>query len=216
MDKKEFIPLGLIILMFLVGYETSESVPDRMASHWDANGGVNGYSGKTVGLYLLPAVTFFVWILFMIIPKIEVLDFRKNIMDFEKHFLGFKIALTLFLGSLYFVTIGINLGYDISMNHFIIPALAGLFYYIGYILQFIKRNFWIGFRTPWTISNDEVWDKTHALGSKLFRAAGILILAGLLAPEKSIGIILVLVLGASGYVIVYSYVTYRRIVEGKT
>ncbi|MBU1922630.1 DUF1648 domain-containing protein [Patescibacteria group bacterium] len=213
MDKKELVPVGFVLLMFFVAASVQDTVPDKMATHWNAKGQANGWGGKFIGLYLMPLVTLFVLGLFYVIPRIEVLEFRANIIDFEKHFLGLKIVLTGFLTCLYLVTVAINLGYNVPMNYFMIPALSGLFYYIGYILQFIKRNFWIGIRTPWAIANDNVWNKTHTLGSRMFRWMGVIMLAGLAAPEKSIGLILVLTLGGTFYLLAYSYVVYRREVE---
>lgn len=213
MDKKELIPVVLVLCMFAVAVSVQDRMPERMASHWNARGEVDGYGSGFVGLYLMPIITLLVLGLFQVIPKIEVLEFRKNIVCFEKHFLGLKIVLTGFLASLYMVTVAINLGYKVPMNYFIIPAISALFYYMGHIMQFIKRNFWIGFRTPWTIANETVWDKTHTLGSKIFRWMAVIMLAGLAAPEKAVWVILVLALGSSFYIIAYSYVVYRRIVE---
>lgn len=213
MDKKELIPVVLVLCMFVVAVSVQDRMPERMASHWNARGEVDGYSSGFIGLYLMPIITLLVLGLFQVIPKIEVLEFRENIVCFEKHFLGLKIVLTSFMASIYIVTVAINLGYKVPMNYFIIPAISALFYYIGYIMQFIKRNFWIGFRTPWTIANETVWDKTHTLGSKIFRWMGVIMLAGLIVPEKAVWVILVLALGSSAYILAYSYVVYRREVE---
>jgi uncharacterized membrane protein len=111
------------------------------------------------------------------------------------------------------VTVAINLGYAIDMGRFITLALAGLIYYIGYIMQYVKRNFWVGFRTPWALANDTVWNKTHALGSILFRAAAVVMLAGLAKPAYGIWITLTAIIGASLFIVIYSYWVYRREVD---
>ena len=73
-----------------------------------------------------------------------------------------------------------------------------------------KRNFFIGIRTPWTLSSDHVWDETHRLGSILFIASGILALFGAFFPDYAIWFILVPVLGSTLFLLVYSYILYQR------
>jgi uncharacterized membrane protein len=84
-----------------------------------------------------------------------------------------------------------------------------LFYYIGVLLQFVKRNWFIGIRTPWTMSSDVVWEKTHRLGAKMFRASGIIALAGAFIPKYALALILLPVLFTAAYLIYYSYREYK-------
>ena len=65
------------------------------------------------------------------------------------------------------------------MTKFIIPAFAVLLFYIGILIKHAKRNWFIGIRTPWTLSSDKVWDKTHALGGKLFQVSAVITLGGI-------------------------------------
>ncbi|MCD6528067.1 SdpI family protein [bacterium] len=102
----------------------------------------------------------------MIIPKIDPL--KKNLEKFRNYFERFFILLFLFLFYLYLLTIFWNLGLRFYIGQAMIPALAILFYYCGVLLEKAKRNWFIGIRTPWTLSSDEVWDKTHQLGGRLF------------------------------------------------
>ena len=64
------------------------------------------------------------------------------------------------------------------------PGIAALFFYIGYAMQFVKRNYFVGIRTPWTLSSDEVWDKTHKVGSKMFMLLGVAFILILIAPPN--------------------------------
>jgi len=93
----------------------------------------------------------------------------------------------------------------------LIPAIGFLFIYIGLILKHLKQNWFIGIRTPWSLSNEKVWNKTHKLGSKLFVISGIITLAGILFPPTfMILFILVPILASSIWLIVYSYLIYRK------
>jgi uncharacterized membrane protein len=85
-----------------------------------------------------------------------------------------------------------------------------LFYYTGVLCEKSKRNWFIGIRTPWTLSSDKVWEKTHKIGGKLFKIAGIIAILGALTPEYAIILILIPVISAVGYTIAYSYFEYQK------
>ena len=81
---------------------------------------------------------------------------------------------------------------------------------MGVLVGNAEKNWSIGIRTPWTMSSDEVWKKTHRLGGRLFRACGIASLAGLLLPDLAFYFVLFPVLGVSIFLYVYSYLEYRK------
>lgn len=91
-----------------------------------------------------------------------------------------------------------------------LPAMGLLFIYIGWMLRKAKRNFFIGIRTPWTLSSDKVWDKTHQLGSILFMISGVLALIGSLFGSNAIWFVMVPLLGSTMFLVVYSYMLYQR------
>ena len=82
---------------------------------------------------------------------------------------------------------------------------------MGGFLKTAKRNWFIGIRTPWTLSNDKVWDKTHQLGSKLFMASGIISLLGLFKSKCLIWFLLVPVLLSTLILFVYSYLEWKKL-----
>jgi uncharacterized membrane protein len=93
--------------------------------------------------------------------------------------------------------------------------MAALFFFIGVLLGRAKRNYFIGIRTPWTLSNDVVWDRTHQLGARLFKLAAVLILLGIFWPNLSIYFIMVPVIVVAVATIVASYFFYRQVTSGK-
>ena len=88
-------------------------------------------------------------------------------------------------------------------------------FYTGVVLQKSKRNWIIGIRTPWTLSSDYVWGRTHALGGKLFKISGILSVIGIFFGDYSLFFVLAPIILASIYLIVYSYLRYREEQQGK-
>jgi len=200
--------LVIIIACFVIGIYLYPKMPEQMASHWNAQGKVDGYMSRFWGVFLMPFVFVGLALLFIAIPRIDPL--KNNIEKFRKYYDGFIILFFIFMLLVYFQTILWNLGIEISPN-LAFPILMGfLFFYIGVLLENAKRNWFIGIRTPWTLSNDKVWNKTHKLGSKMFKIAGIIALIGFLFQKYATYFILIPVLFAAFYLIVYSYFEYQK------
>lgn len=202
------IAIIVIIISILIGIYYYDVMPAKMASHWNSKGEINGYMPKFWGLFLMPLITIGIYLMFLIIPKIDPL--KENIKKFEKYFNWFIALLVLFLFYIYLLSIGANLGYKFNMTQMMMPALGILFIYIGILLEHAKRNWFIGIRTPWTLSNEKVWYKTHILGGKLFKVAGALIFIGILFDQYAMWIVIITALWAGLYPVIYSYFEYKK------
>ncbi len=206
---------GTIIILAIILVSAAMSVyfypqmPEQMASHWNMNGQVDDYMPKFWALFLMPAMSLVMLVLFMIFPRIDPL--KKNIEKFRSYFDGFIIFVMLFFLYIHILSIIYNLGHEFDMTLKIVPAVGILFYYCGVLIAKAKRNYFIGIRTPWTLSNDAVWDKTHKLGSKLFKFAGIMVLLSALIPKYSFWIMMAVILIASLYPVVYSYIVFKKL-----
>jgi uncharacterized membrane protein len=208
MRKSEIIIFGIIILSFAISIYYYPQMPEKVASHWNAEGQVNGYMSKFWGLFLMPVISMGLLLLFILIPRIDPL--KSNIQEFRKYYDGFIVLIMVFLFYLHLLTIFWNLGYTFNMITFLSPAFAILFYYSGILIENAKRNWFIGIRTPWTLSSDKVWDKTHKIGGKLFKIAGILALFAIFFESYAILVIIVPVIMVSIYTVVYSYFEYQK------
>ncbi len=197
-----------IAISFVVGAYVYDRVPDQIASHWNAQGEVDGYLSKFWGLFLMPFVLVFMYGMYVLIPKIDPL--RKNIESFRRQYNALIVLIVLFLFYLYLLTILWNVGMRFDMGRAIIPAIGVLFFYIGVILRYAKRNWFVGIRTPWTLSSDIVWNKTHALGSTLFKVAGIIALLSIFFPRYSFVMTIVPILLFTLYLVVYSYSVFYK------
>lgn len=208
MKKTEIIILGIILLSFIVGIYFYPLMPDKIASHWNIQGQVNGYMPKFWGLFLMSFISIGLFLLFVLIPKIDPL--KANIEKFRRYFDRFILVLFAFLFYLYLLTIFWNVGIRFNITQFLAPAFGILFYYCGVLIENAKRNWFIGIRTPWTLSNDKVWEKTHKIGGKLFKAVGIIAFLGIFFPNYALFFILLPVILVSIYTVIYSYFEYRK------
>ena len=208
MKKTRAAALFLILLSFALGFYAYPAMPEMMASHWDAAGQVNGYLPKFWGLFLMPLISAGMYLLFLVIPRID--PKRENIEKFAPYFDKFGLLMVAFFSYLYLLTIIWSWGYDFDMNLAMLPATGVIFYYCGVLLEKAKPNWSIGIRTPWTLSSETVWNKTHARGGKLFKLSGLLCALGALAGAYAFWFVLVPILGSSLYLMLYSYQEFQK------
>ena len=208
MKRNRIIISVLIAASFIIGLYLYPQMPTNIASHWNARGEVDGYLPKFWGLFLMPMISLAILLLLAVVPKIDPL--KENIEKFRKYFDGFILVLIIFLFYIYLLSIAWNLEYRFDFTRYVIPAMGLFFYSLGILLAKAKRNWFIGIRTPWTLSSDEVWDKVHQLGGKLFKANGILALTGLLFPPYVIYFTLLPAIFVTLFLVIYSYFEFKK------
>lgn len=203
------ISIILILISILAGVLLWNRLPEQMASHWNEQDQVDGTMSRFWGVFLLPLMTIGLTLLFFAIPSIDPL--KSNIARFRGAFNLFILVFLVYMLYVHGLTLAWNLGVqDFKFTSALLPAMGLLFIFIGFMIRKAKRNYFIGIRTPWTLANEVVWDKTHALGSKLFIAAGLLTFLGVIFPQKAFPILMVSILGATLITVVYSYIVFRQ------
>ena len=211
MMKKITIAIFILILLSLItsiySYQTLET--DKIASHWNAEGEVDDYMGKFWGLFFLPIISIVLYLLFLIIPMVDPL--KNNIKKFRYHYDWFMFSFILFMFYVSLLTILSNFGYDFDMTTMLMPAIGIWFFYIGSLMKKLKRNWFIGLRTPWTLTDDKVWEKTHEFGGKFFVGSGLISIIGLFFKEYMVFFILVPVIVSTVIIFFYSYVIWSKI-----
>jgi len=204
-----FVTIFLVAFTFAFSISVFERLPDQMASHWNTANQVDGYMSRFWGAFLMPIVAIGMLGVFLVIPNIDPL--KANIAKFRDYFNAFIVLIVAFLAYVHFLTVLWNLGYNqFNMSTAMLPALGLIFVFAGIMMRQAKRNFFIGIRTPWTLSSDHIWDETHRIGSTLFIASGILALLGAFFADYAVWFVLVPVLGSTLFLLVYSYVLYQR------
>ncbi|MDY9925196.1 SdpI family protein [Methanosarcina sp.] len=199
---------GLVLLSFIISIYFYPQVPEQMATHWNSKGEVDGYMSKLWGLFFMPFVIAGLTIMFLVIPRID--PRKENIAKFRNYYDGFIVLLILFMVIVHIQILLWNTGIKISPNAVLPLGIGLLFYYIGILTENAERNWFIGIRTPWTLSSDRVWKRTNRLGGKLFKIAGIAAIFGAFFPELAIYFILVPVIFVAGFTVVYSYIEYQK------
>lgn len=202
------ISLVLIAAAVLAGLLLWNRLPDPMPSHWNAAGEIDGYMSKFWGVFLLPIITIVLVPLFLVIPHIDPL--KANIAKFRGIFNWFIVGFVAYMLYVYALTLFAALGTPFNMTTMLVPVVGLLFIGVGFMMAQAKRNFFIGIRTPWTLSSETVWDETHKLGSKLFMLAGALTIVAALLGENGIWLIMAAIFIAAIVPIIYSFILWRR------
>ena len=207
--KKEILPISLIILAFIVGSFLYTQLPDKIPSHWNIEGEIDAWASKNFGVFFFPGITLGLYLLMTFIPLIDPL--RKNYPKFRIPYFWFRTIFVLFFVSLYFYTLWVALGTKLNINYFVIPALSVLFILIGIFLPRVRKNYFVGIKTPWTIHSEEVWEKTHQFSGKVFIVAGLISLIILFLPGYSFSVLIAVILSAAFIPVIYSYFVFRKI-----
>lgn len=208
MRRSEVTIIGIILLSFVIGTYFYTQMPEIITSHWDVQGQPNGYMPKIWGLFLMPLISIVLFLFFILIPKIDPL--KANIKKFRKYYDRFVVLIIAFLFYLQLLTIFWNIGIGFDIIQFLAPGFGIVFYYCGVLLENTKRNWFIGIKTPWTLSNEKVWEKTNKLGGKLFKISGLVAVFGILFESYALFLILFPMILVLFYTVVYSYVEYRK------
>ncbi|MEW4272062.1 SdpI family protein [Priestia megaterium] len=207
--KKHVFPLSITLLTLVAWIIALPHLPATMPIHWGANGEADGFATKINAMILTVGIMVLIYFVIAFVPRID--PRKENYKYFSK---TYNILLNAVLLLFFFVnmsTILQGLGYNVPMSY-IAPIMAGLvFIIIGNYLQRVRSNYFMGIRTPWTLSNENVWKKTHRLSGKLFFIGGLLILISAFLPDGYKSVIMwgsIVLCVAVPYL--YSYVAYKK------
>ena len=191
------VPLIIIIMAY-------PKLPEVIGTHFDFNGNVNGTMNKFIGTYGMLGFLFVVQCLMVfIVPKDPK---YSNVGQAMRIFMFYSVPI---ITTVTLVTIiGVNLGYSVAMNQIVGVLLGGLFIGLGNYLPKTKRNYTVGIKIPWTLDDDDNWNKTHRLGGYCFIIAGLFMIIGSFINQLEICFILLFVLMFVPFV--YSYMLYRK------
>ena len=195
MRKSEWAIVIILLASVLTSWFFYPQLPPVVATHWDVNGNVNGYMAKGWGVSIFPIVIAILFAVFLLIPRID--PRRENIVKFRQYFDYFTVATSLVFYYFFLLFLFWNLGASFNFVAAMVPAFALLFWLIGMLLPRTELNWMIGIRTPWTISSENVWKKTHEVGGVWFKICAVISLLGVVFPAAALWLILVPVLATA-------------------
>lgn len=213
LSRRDLAGGGVVLLMALAVAVLYPRLPEQMAINFSAAGQPNGYLARPLAVALLPGVAAAVLVLFKIVPGIDPLG--ENIERFQRYYDFFVVFTVGILAYVHGLVLAYNIGYRFDMTTVVVPLLAVTFVVAGYVIENARQNWFVGIRTPWTLSDEEVWDRTHQRAGVLFKLAGVVSLLALALPEYFEVLVVGPVAAAALLATVYSFVLYRRKQRGQ-
>ena len=212
---RKMIP-GLVALAAAMafGIWALPDLPAQVASHWGLSGKPDGWSSKETLVYLLPLFGAVMALLLAFVPRID--PRRESFALHGSTYWTVANAVVIVLAGVHVALIAYNLGWPVRINQVVGIAVGGLFILIGNLMTRMRPNWFMGIRTPWTLSSDTVWRKTHRVGGYAFVLAGCLLVAmGFVQPAWFAGVLIAAAIGAAVVPVVYSYMVWRGEQEGR-
>jgi uncharacterized membrane protein len=209
--KSEIWPWLMIVISFALSFYFYANFPEKVPTHWNIYGQPDAWSGRAFGAFFFPFLILGLYLLFLGFPYLDPKKERYE--QFSHVYHVFKGLLVAFLAGLYLFTGLVSFGWPAPVNVYVPAAIGLLFIIMGNYFGKLKTNWFIGIRTPWTLSNEEVWSKTHRLGGKLYVIFGFLTIIGaiVLPPVKVFIYFIILLIIVTFWPMVYSYLLFRKI-----
>jgi uncharacterized membrane protein len=201
----------VVVGMLAVSAWAWPQIPDgaQVPIHWGIDGRANGWAPKWQGLLLLPAMTGGIALVLAFAPRVDPRS--GNIQRSATAYWAIAVAALVLMAVIHVAAVLAATGRSVNIGLIVSLAVGGLFVVVGNFLGKTRSSWIFGIRTPWTLSSELAWTRTHRLGGYLFMLLGVaVIVAALLAPG---GVPAFLLLG--GVVVLvpllfaYSYLVWR-------
>ena len=202
---------GLVVAALAAGVSiwAYPRLPTTVATHWNLLGTPDGYSSRLWAVVVMPIVIVGLTGLFSILPKVD--PRRENYAKFLDSYWLIANAVLAFSGLAHILILANGMGYTLQVDRLIPVGVGLLLAFLGNYLTRVEPNWFIGVRTPWTLSSDAVWRRVHRTAGWLFAIGGLVIAAGAFAPRGAfMPLVTATIVIAAGIPVVQSYILWRR------
>jgi uncharacterized membrane protein len=202
---------GLVIAAVAVAVSVwaYPQLPPTVATHWNLRGTPDGFSSRAMAVAIIPGVILLMTGLFNVLPRLDPRG--ENYSKFIGTYWLIANAVIVFLLLAHGMIIATGLGYAVKIDRLMPIGVGVLFIVLGNYLTRVEPNWFVGIRTPWTLSSDTVWRKTHRTGGWLMVIGGLVLGIGAFLPP---GVFLPLFVGTIVIValipVVQSYILWKR------
>ena len=207
-NKGKLILTSIIILIpIVIGLILWNKLPEKLPTHWNAEGVVDGWSSKGFAVFGLPAILFgFHWLCLLgsnADPK------NKN---YSEKLLQLVFWICPVISILFgVISYGTALGMEFKVDKIMLILVGVVFIVIGNYMPKCKQNYTMGIKLPWTLNDEENWNKTHRMAGKLWVITGFLVMLCILAPTSVMVVIFIITLFVAVMIpTAYSYLLYRN------
>jgi len=202
---RRWLPGSLIAGAWLFSIAVYSRLPGRVVVHWNMYGEPDRYGSRVEGAFLLPALMVALYLILQWYPSRA--PRAGNIAKFRGAYDTIVAATITLLGVVHVLALGQSLGWRVDITTVFLVCVGAMFVLFGNLLPLARSNFIFGIRTPWTLSNDQVWTRAHRVGGYAMVAAGLLtMVSALFARPVGVVVALTSMILAGLVPAVYSYV----------
>lgn len=213
-NKWQLIVSSLIILLPIVaGLLIWNDLPEQIATHWGANGEPDGWSSRSFAVLGMPLILLAVHWLCVFVTSRDPKNEDQSGKVFNMVFWILPVISLIACG----ITYAVAMGNEINTRMITYAIFAIIFIILGNYMPKCKQNYTIGIKIPWTLHDEENWNKTHRFAGRLWVIGGFLFLIALFIPMESLipmeysmyaslAFILLIALAPT----IYSYIYYRN------
>lgn len=209
MKKLLVYKLLIVLVMTIIWIYVYPMLPDIVPIHWGFDGKPDRMWSKLMSLIMFPAISLLLVILFYYLPRFD--PKKENYAKFWEIWEIFQFSILWFFAYIYFLSIFITLNPEYNMSKFVLFWLWALFLVLWNYMWKIRQNYFVGIKLPWTLANEEVWNKTHRFGWKMFMLAWILFMINAFFLRQTFLISGLAIWAALIAPIVYSYMIFKKI-----
>lgn len=170
--KTVLITCGVCLLPMLLGILTYNQLPNQIPIHWNIAGEIDGYASKAIFVFLLPVLMCGVQLLSLFMMSADP-KYKNYSAKMARIVIWIIPFITIILE---FITYAIVFGYNISVNIVIPMCIGVLFIVLGNYLPKCRQNFTLGYRLPWTLNNEDNWNKSNRLAGYIMVIGGFLVI----------------------------------------
>jgi uncharacterized membrane protein len=184
-------------------------LPELVATHWNFRGEPDDYSSRLSAVLFAPLLIVGLRLLTDVLPRIDPRGRRYESFR-DTYWLVFNLVFV-FLGVLHVAVIGNALGWPVNINRVVPLGVGLLLVFLGNVLGRVEPNWFLGIRTPWTLSNDVVWRRVHRTAGWLFVGGGAAFMVMAFLPRMAVAPVFISTVIVIAVVpVLHSYLLWRR------
>jgi uncharacterized membrane protein len=206
---RKWIPALLVAVATIASVIAYPGMSERVQTHWNMSGEADGWSSRFSVAWMLPLVMAVMVVIFRGLPHVD--PRRANYEKFRGAYDAIVIVILAFMLGMHFLLLATGSGYVLPVARIVPGSVGVMFIVLGVLLPKAHPNWFVGIRTPWTLSSDVSWERTHRLGGTLFLLSGVLaLLAAFAFPEKAAWVLVASGVGSVILLFVYSFIVWRE------
>lgn len=207
--KNRYLLLCGVVLLATVAFTLAlySKLPATIPTHWNSAGQVDGHGSRDY-VFLNTGIMVLTMLIWTVLPSLSPKRFTVD--TFNATYWHICLVIVALLGYIQCVIAWGAYSPSMPMNRAMFGGLAVFLGLLGNVMGKVRRNFWIGIRTPWTLASERVWYSTHRFAGKTMVIGALLSLAGVIAGLP-LALCLTVLLAGPIVPVFYSLFIYKRL-----